>query len=64
MTVDAVLALHRAQRGGCAVCGVALLLDWAGGDRDQVTVDRVDNARAHVAGNCRLACLGCNRARA
>ena len=50
-----------AQRWRCAGCGCALQQRWEKGDHEQVTVDRRDNAKAHVRDNCQLLCLKCNK---
>jgi hypothetical protein len=50
-----------AQRWRCAGCGCVLQQRWEKGDHEQVTVDRRDNAKAHVRDNCQVLCLGCNK---
>ena len=58
-----IMELHSAQGGVCAHCAAWLPPRWKPADPEQATVDRLDNALAHVKGNCCLACLRCNRTR-
>ena len=58
-----IMELHSAQGGKCAHCAAWLPPRWKDKDRDQPTMDRVDNALAHVKGNCVLACLRYNTTR-
>ena len=58
-----IMELHSAQGGVCAHCAAWLPPRWKPADPEQATVDRLDNALAHVKGNCCLACLRCNRMR-
>lgn len=60
---DAIMTLHAAQDGRCAYCADSLPPRWKAADRNQPTVDRLDNALAHIKGNCCLACLRCNTTR-
>jgi hypothetical protein len=61
ITADAVFDLLAKQHGRCALCPTRLQLAWARGDHEQISVDRIDNARAHIVSNCQLTCLGCNK---
>ena len=63
MDVAHIMELHSAQGGVCAHCAAWLPPRWKPADPEQATVDRLDNALAHVKGNCCLACLRCNRMR-
>jgi hypothetical protein len=63
MDGDAIMALHAEQDGKCAHCAAWLPPRWKDKDPEMPTLDRIDNALAHVKGNCCLACLRCNRMR-
>jgi hypothetical protein len=56
-----VLRLAALQNSRCAECGCALQLTWAKSDPEQASIDRIDNAKAHIRSNCRLVCLRCNK---
>jgi hypothetical protein len=56
-----IKAMLGAQNELCAGCGCVLQKRWAKGDHEQLTVDREDNAKAHVRDNCQLLCLKCNK---
>ena len=58
-----IMELHSTQGGVCAHCAAWLPPRCKPADPEQATVDRLDNALAHVKGNCCLACLRCNRTR-
>ena len=60
---EAIMALHISQGGGCAHYTEYLPPRWKDKDRNQPTVDRLDNALPHIKGNCVLACLRCNTTR-
>lgn len=60
---DGIMALYDEQEGRCAHCAAWLPPRWKAKDRNQPTVDRLDNALAHIKGNCCLACLHCNTSR-
>ena len=40
-------------------CGVNLELDYEDGSRNQYSIDRIDNDKAHLVDNSRLLCLNC-----
>jgi hypothetical protein len=61
VSVAGIKDLMGAQRGLCAGCGCVLQQRWEKGDHEQLTVDRKDNAKAHVRDNCQLLCLKCNK---
>ena len=60
VTCADIKAFLGAQNELCAGCGCVLQQRWAKGDHEQLTVDRKDNAKAHVRDNCQLLCLKCN----
>jgi hypothetical protein len=61
VAVEDFLGLLEAAGDCCTHCGAGMkLLDYAKGDRQQMTLDRVDNAGGHTRGNVVVACLGCN----
>ena len=60
---DYIMTLFFSQEGKCAHCAAWLPPRWQEKDRNQPTVDRLDNALAHIKGNCCLACLHCNTSR-
>jgi len=59
ITVEQVMAMEPV----CHCCGAACEWVYEAGDLSQWTLDRIDNAVAHTATNCRIACLSCNAAR-
>ena len=63
ITVDDVQNMAARQHGRCLECGCVMQLEWAPQDHSQVSVDRIDNSKAHAKDNCRLVCLRCNKAK-
>ena len=63
ITADDVFKLWSEQGGKCKLCDKGMQLDWGRGDHEQVSVDRIDNALAHIKKNCRLTCLACNKSK-
>ena len=62
VSVDDFKLLLEEQDYRCAVCAEVMALVWKDAkDNTQFTLDRLDNALAHVKGNCAVSCLGCNR---
>jgi len=60
LKVDHVLKLKEAQSNRCAACNIELLWAYDPKDRQQFSVDRLDNSRGHTHDNVRLTCLECN----
>lgn len=57
-----VLDLHSKQRGECSYCRTYMKMRWnEPGDKRQLSINRLDNDRGHIEGNCELTCWGCNR---
>jgi hypothetical protein len=61
ITVDGVFQLWFQQGCKCALCDKGMQLAWRSGDHEQASIDRIDNALAHIKSNCRLTCLQCNK---
>ena len=61
VTTAGIKDLLEAQRGRCVWCGCVLQQRWVKGDHEQLSVDRIDNDKAHVLDNCQLLCLKCNK---
>jgi hypothetical protein len=61
VTTAGIKDLLVAQRGRCVWCGCVLQQKWVKGDHEQLSVDRIDNDKAHVLDNCQLLCLKCNK---
>jgi len=65
ITADRIVSIMKAQDGCCYFyCGIDMV--YGSGvnrrtDGDAVTLERVDSDQAHVADNCILACMSCNR---
>ena len=67
ITADRIVSIMRAQDGCCYFyCGSDMLYG-SGVNRltngDAVTLERVDSNQAHVADNCILACMSCNKSK-
>jgi len=61
VSVDDFQKMLEAAGDCCTHCGEEVkLLDFAKGDRQQVTLDRVDNSGGHTRGNVVISCLACN----
>ena len=56
LKVDHVLKLYVAQSNRCAACNIELLWSYAPKDRQQFSVDRLDNTKGHTDDNVRLTC--------
>jgi len=54
VSVDWAIAKIRSQGYACATCLESLDMDWS--------IDRIDNARAHVKENCQISCRRCQHA--
>jgi hypothetical protein len=63
VTVTDVLEMAAHQSCRCAECFCALQFEWEPGDHFQVSIDRIDDYKAHTSENCRLVCLRCNKAK-
>ena len=60
VTIDSLCALIIAQNAKCLWC--MRIFEYAPGPK-QMSLDRVDNGKAHITVNCVMACLSCNHKR-
>lgn len=63
ITVSDVLTMAARQNCQCVECFCTLQLVWAPRDHFQVSIDCIDDSKAHTRDNCRLVCLRCNKAK-
>ena len=65
VTVEWVLETHKAQKGLCGQCHVAIDLPRVGVNERMasLSIDRMDSLRAHEQENCWLTCRSCNCSR-
>jgi hypothetical protein len=60
VTIDSLCALIIAQNAKCLWC--RCIFEYAAGPK-QMSLDRVNNSKAHTTVNCVMACLSCNHKR-
>lgn len=58
--VDDIIELFEKQKGKCYICKDPVWLKGSSGCRYLLSVDRIDNDRAHDKDNCLIACNYCN----
>ena len=67
ITVDRIVWLMKVQDGCCYFyCGCDMTFGRGVNrlkDKDAVTLERIDSSLAHVADNCILSCMSCNRSK-
>lgn len=52
--------MYTLQNHCCYHCNTFLSITCGSKNKDQISIDRVDNSKGHCKGNVVLACLGCN----
>lgn len=60
ITVEHVLYLSRKQKHRCYLTHGVMNISNIKGDRNNWSVDRIDNSKAHIIGNCVLSCVSAN----
>ena len=60
VTVPEVVAMFETVQGKCVYCTVPMKTEYVAKDKQQWTLDRMDNRMGHNRGNVVLSCLDCN----
>ena len=64
VNVNWINEMHMKQEGQCLNCKAPFEMVLEDGYvRSNITVDRIDNTKAHLKTNCKLTCIKCNCSR-
>jgi len=61
LTIEQVVEMLKECQNRCSYCDTTVkIIGYESHDRDQFTVDRIDDSVGHKYGNCVIACFNCN----